>query len=251
MKDLSDSARKAREEKRQNYHGTIHADSLTPPDIVKSSKQMSQNKQITDFSKNLFKTPPAFYNTSCFRTPFTIPTVTSPMRMPQTLIPPLTTSSSLTVVNKPVTAYSTADATLATGTTSRVHTATSSISNTTSSPTTTATSNDSGQVTSATSSTNLQNLGIFINKQRGTEGIRLSRPMFVEKAMLREKNNDETLSLERRSLTENEEFYIRVFEMLRRGTPYANAHLFEQIRFSFELISKENCLKRKCYYNKM
>ena len=115
-------------------------------------------------------------------------------------------------------------------TTSSIHTAKSSISNTMSSTTTTATSNDSGQVTSATNSTNSQNLGIFINKQRGTEGIHLSRPICVVKPMLREKNNNETLSLEPRSLTENKEFYIdqRVFQMLQRGTPYANAHLFEQ-----------------------
>lgn len=159
VKDLLDSARKAAEEKRQNFHGNIHADSLTPPDTVKSSKQISASKQITDFSKNLFKTPPPSYNTSSFRAPLTIPTVNLPLRMPQTLIPPVTTSSSLPVVNEPVTAYSTADDNMATGTTLSVDTATSSISTTMSSTTTTATSNDSGQVTSATSSTDSQNLG--------------------------------------------------------------------------------------------
>ena len=38
VKDLLDYGRKASEEKSQNFHGNIHADSLTPPDTVKSSK---------------------------------------------------------------------------------------------------------------------------------------------------------------------------------------------------------------------
>ena len=151
VKGLLDSARKASEEKRQTFHGNIHADSLTQPDTVKSSKQMTASKQITDFSKHLFKTPPPSYNTSSFRVLFTIPTGYSSLRMPQTLIPPVTTSSSLPVVNEPVTAYSSADD-METGTTSSVHTATSSISTTTSSTTTTAAGGDSGRVALAASS---------------------------------------------------------------------------------------------------
>ena len=120
---------------------------------------MSASKQITDFSKNLFKTPPPSYNTSSFRAPFTIPTGYSSVRMPQTLIPPVTTSSSLPVVNEPVTAYSSADDNMETGTTSSVHTATSSISTTTSSTSTTAAGGDSGRVASTASSAGSQNLG--------------------------------------------------------------------------------------------